>query len=246
MTTFAVPFHLDEPLTPFTLPISAQTISPDLPDRTAWARMAVLYDAVAEAVRNDESPVVVCGDCTAALGVLAGMQRRGLDPAVVWFDAHGDMNTPRTTPSGYLGGMPLAVALGHGDRTVPHHLNLRRILPEQVLLVDARDLDPGERDLIAATPLRHVPIGGVSTWLVPEGPVYLHLDLDVLDPDELPGLRFPAPGGPSFGTFAEAVHAVVSTGRVAAVGIACTWLPEYDEDQRTQNILKATLSLLEP
>lgn len=246
MTYFAVPFHLDETLSRFTLPISAQTITTDLPpEGTAWARMAVLYEQVAAAVASHDSPVVFSGDCTTSLGVLAGLQRRGEDPAVVWFDAHGDMNTPQTSPSGYLGGMPLAMALGHGDRTVAHHLGLRRVLPEQVLLVDARDLDPGERELVAATPLRHVPISEVSTWLVPEGPVYLHLDLDVLDPEELPGLLYPTPGGSSFATFAEAVHAVVSTGRVAAVGVACTWHPQAGDDQRVQNVLKGVLSLLE-
>lgn len=246
MTHFAVPFHLDSALGHLTLPVSTQNIAPILPESTPWARMAVLYESVAEAVHRDERPVVISGDCTTALGTLAGLQRRGLDPAVVWFDAHGDLNTPRTSLSGYRGGMPLAMALGHGDRTVPRSLGLRRILPEQVLLVDARDLDPGERDLLAVAPVRHVPVGEASTWLVPDGPVYLHIDLDVLDPEEIGGLRFPAPGGPSVGTVIEAVRTVMSTGRVAAVGIACTCTPEHLDDQRTQNVLKAVLSITEP
>ncbi|HEX5493873.1 MAG TPA: arginase family protein [Mycobacteriales bacterium] len=208
--------------------------------------MAALYEQVAEAVHQDDRPVVLSGDCTTSLGTLTGLQRRGLDPAVVWFDAHGDLNTPRTSPSGYLGGMPLAIALGHGDRAVSRHLRLRRIQPEQVLLVDARDLDPGERELIAAAPIRHVPVGEVSTWLVPDGPVYLHVDLDVLDPEEIDGLRFPAPGGPSVGTVIEAIRTVMSTGRVVAVGIACALFPEHLDDQRTQNVLKAVLSIIEP
>ena len=246
MTHFAVPFHLDDFLSEFTLPVPAKTVAPMLPEAAGWARMAILYEEVAEAIRPDDRPVVVSGDCTTSLGTLAGLRRRGLDPAVVWFDAHGDLNTPRTSPSGYLGGMPLAMALGHGDRMGPRRLRLPRLQPEQVLLVDGRDLDPGERDLMAAVPVRHAPVGEMSTWLVPDGPVYLHLDLDVLDPEEIPGLRFPAPGGPSLGTVIEAVRTVMSTGRVVAVGIACTLLPDGFDDQRTQNVLKAVLSIIEP
>lgn len=248
MTYFAVPFHLDERLASFPLPIPAQILTPPPPsdaDTTPWDRMASLYEQVAEAVHNDERPVVFSGDCTTSLGVLAGLQRRDVEPAVVWFDAHGDLNTPQTTPSGYLGGMPLALALGHGDRTASHRLGLRRIQPEQVLLVDARELDPGEGELIAAAPLRHVPVGELSAWLVPEGPVYLHLDLDVLDPDELSGLRFPVTGGPNLSTVLEAVRTVVHTGRVVAVGIGVTTHPDELDEQRTQNILKAVLSVLD-
>lgn len=245
MTYFAVPFHLDVRLPAFPLPISARPIAPELPDGTVWERLAALYDRVADEVRADDAPVVLSGDCLTSLGVLAGLRRRGVEPAIVWFDAHGDLNTPETSPSGYLGGMPLALALGHGSDIVPASLGLPTALAEQVLLVDARDLGPGERELIAAAPLRHVPVGGVSSWLVPDGPVYLHVDLDILDPDEVPGMMYPVSGGPSLPTLLTAIRAVVSTGRVVSAGIAVTCQPGAVGESAVQDSVKDILAALE-
>lgn len=245
MSYYVVPFHVHERLPELVPPVPAAEIAPPLPAGRSWASLAHLYGEVAETVRYDERPVVLSGDCTTSMGVLAGLQRRGMDPAIVWFDAHGDFNTPQTTPSGYLGGMPLALALGLGEPTAPRMLGLRRIPAEQTLLVDGRDLDPGEADLIAGSGLRHVPIGEVSTWLVPDGPVYLHVDVDVLDPDEVPGLRYPAPGGPALGTVIDAVRTVASTGRIAAVGLGITVYPEHLDGDRLHDVLKAVLAVID-
>ena len=70
--------------------------------------MTLLHQAVADTVAQTARPLVLCGDCPAAVGVVAGLQRRHRDVAVVWLDAHGDFNTPGITTSGYLGGMALA------------------------------------------------------------------------------------------------------------------------------------------
>ena len=88
------------------IPVDRQ-ITVDLPASGTWQRMAVLYEAVAREVCSRELPVmVVSGDCTTSLAVIAGLQRAGRDVGIVWIDAHGDFNTEATTPSGYLGGMP--------------------------------------------------------------------------------------------------------------------------------------------
>ncbi|GAA5130877.1 hypothetical protein GCM10023320_53380 [Pseudonocardia adelaidensis] len=225
MTVIAVPFHLDDHLPDLELPLAAdRTIAPDLPPGTPWERMAVLYEEVAEAVADDARagrvPVVLSGDCTTSLGVVAGLQRAGRDPRVVWFDGHGDVQTPQTSTSGYLGGFPVRQLVGGSDRTAPERLGLRPVPERDVVLVDARDLDPPEAEYLARSGIRRVPVDRVAD--VGE-PVYLHVDVDVTSPDDLPGLLFPATGGPSLTAVTDAVRGVVARRGVAAVGIACTY-----------------------
>ncbi|HYH29396.1 MAG TPA: arginase family protein [Pseudonocardia sp.] len=227
MTLIAVPFHLDEHLPELELPLpAARTIAPALPPGTPWERMSVLHEEVATAIAAEAGagrvPVVLSGDCTTALGVVAGLQRAGPDPGVVWFDAHGDVQTPETSTSGYLGGFPLRQLVGGSDRTVPDRLGLRAVAEQDVVLVDARDLDPPEERFLAGSAIRRVPVGEVAP---PTGPVYLHVDVDVVDPRDLPGLLFPSPGGPALPAVADAVHRVLGAGGVAAIGLACTYRP---------------------
>jgi arginase len=227
VTVIAVPFHLDEHLPDLDLPLApGRTIALDLPPGTPWERMAVLYeevaDAVATEVRAGRVPVVVSGDCTTSLGVVAGLQRAGRDPHVVWFDGHADVQTPETTSSGYLGGFPVRQLVGGSDRTTPDRLGLRPVPEEHVVLVDVRDQDPPEVEYLARSAIRQVAVEEVG-GVLPPGPVYLHVDVDVTNPDDLPGLLIPAQGGPSLAAVTEAVRAVVAAGGVAAVGIACTY-----------------------
>src|SRR6266536_6491346 len=77
---------------------------------------ALLYQAVADTLARAARPLLLSGDCTTALGAVAGLQRRKRDVAVVWLDGHGDFNTPATTITGYLGGMPLAMLAGRAPR----------------------------------------------------------------------------------------------------------------------------------
>jgi arginase len=232
VTTILAPYHLAD-----------HTVVTSLPPGAPWARMAVQYDAVAdkvaEAVRGGERPTVVSGDCTTALGTVAGLQRAGLDPAIIWFDAHGDLQSPETTASGYLGGMPLRLLVGHRRDIIADRLGLRDIPEERVLLVDARDLDPPEADYLSSSAIRRSTVEGLTGDLLPEGPLYLHVDFDVVDPDELPGLLFPAPGGPAFETVAGAIRRVLATGRVAAFGGACTWHPGQGSPERVHPLLQS-------
>ncbi len=227
MTVIAVPFHLDEHLPSFEPPLRpGRTIEPDLPTGTPWDRMAVLYEQVAAAVAQDvadgQVPVVLSGDCTTSLGVVAGVQRSGVDPVLVWLDAHGDVQSPETSASGYLGGMPIRQLVGGADRTTPDALGLRTVAEADVVLVDGRDLDPPEAEFLAGSAIRQVPVGAIPA---PERPCYLHIDVDVADPAELPGLLFPVPGGPPLTEIGQAVAAVLSTGNVVAIGLACTYRP---------------------
>jgi arginase len=223
MTVLSVPFHLDEPLPGFAPPVPPdEVVAPVLPAGTPWERMAALYAEVADAVGVGEPQVVLSGDCTTALAVVAGLQRGGVDPTLVWFDAHGDLQTPQTSASGYLGGFALRQLVGGADRLVPDRLGLRPLPESDVLLVDARDLDPPEAEFLAASAIRHVSVGSVVDAL-PDAPVHLHLDADVVDPRDVPDLLFPAPGGPRLPDVLGAVRAVLATCPVVAVTVGCTW-----------------------
>ncbi|MDG4826058.1 arginase family protein [Asanoa sp. WMMD1127] len=146
MTIIRVPFHQDERLPDDSVPVGGETVEPALPDGAIWERLTALHDAVADRVarqiRAGAVPTVVSGDCLVALGTVAGVQRAGVDPGLVWFDAHGDVHTLDTTTSGYLGGLSLRLALGAHPDLVAGPLGLRPV--ERALLVGARDLDPAE------------------------------------------------------------------------------------------------------
>ncbi len=243
-----VPYHLDEWLPALDLPLDgAQTITVTLPSGDVWDRLAALYQAVAgpvgSAVTGGDVPLVLSGDCTTALGTVAGLQAAATQPAVVWFDAHGDVQTLETTTSGYLGGLPLRLLAGYRPELIATRLGLTAVPEQRILLTGARDLDPPEATYLASSRIHRAEVTGLTAADLPAGPLYLHVDLDVIDAAQLPGLRYPAPGGPSMDQVAHAVRLIMDTGRVAAVGLACTWHPGHAAAARVQQPLAAALGL---
>jgi arginase len=193
-----------------TLPPGAVTI-PGSPGATGrpWADLAGVYAGLRDAVAAAAAPpVMLSGDCVASLAVIAGQQRRGIRPGLVWFDAHGDFHTEATTASGYLGGLPLAKAVGRGDLTLPAALGMTPLTEDSVLLADGRDLDPPEETALASSRVLRARVTELGTVALPDDPVIVHVDLDVIDPAELAGLRFPAADGPSLQAVAAGVAAV--------------------------------------
>lgn len=222
MTVIISPFHLDERLDgPWPLEADA-TIDPSLPAASAWERMAVIAigisEAVARAAGSGAVPIVLSGDCVASLAVVAGVQAAGIDPTLVWLDAHGDVQSPETSASGYLGGMPIRQLVGAADRTVPDALGLQPIDEADVVLLDGRDLDPPEAAYLAASRIRHLPLQPV---VVP-CPVVLHVDLDVVDAGDAPGLLFPVLDGPSLDMVVGVLQQFLERNDVVAISLACT------------------------
>jgi len=236
------PWHLDEHIPAFPVPASAtETICPSLPAGSVPARMSLLHQAVAGAVARAARPLVLSGDCPTALGAVAGLQRRYRDLAVVWLDAHGDFNTPAISISGYLGGMALAMLTGRAPELFGDALGLRPVADTDVVLADARDLDPAERDALTVSQVRRVPADPAAITSALDGlgrmPVYLHLDVDVIDSAQLPGLRFPSGPGPALTQIEECLAAVCTTADVRAACIACAWLPDHIRDQTTREAI---------
>ena len=116
------PYFLDQPIHELKELAQSNWIvnEQQLPDTNKQSRMSLLHKEIAkhvsEAIINGEVPMSIAGDCCTAIGVMAGLQRVGIEPLFVWFDAHGDFNTWETTPSGFLGGMPLAMIAGLGQQ----------------------------------------------------------------------------------------------------------------------------------
>jgi arginase len=239
--------------------VTARRVAPELPGDppppeqrpdAQWPRLQVLYQELAAAVQQEIAagpaggPVsVVVGDCCAVLGSLAGMQRAGVDPGIVWFDAHGVVHTLASSTSGYLGGMPLRMAVGGDPEVLAGPLGIRPLPEDRVALVDARDLDPGEVEYLATAAIRRLPVPEVDGGLLGDLPLLVHVDLDVVDAGELTGVRFPAPDGPSTGEVVAAIRRLLDTGRVAVLELSCPWYPptSADEDRVRASLLASLL-----
>jgi arginase len=111
-------------------------------------------------------------------------------------------------------------------------LGAQPVAEDQAVLVDARDLDPPEARYLATSSVRRSAVADLDVATLPEGPLILHIDVDVTDPGDLPGLLVPALGGPRSAQVVAAAHRVLATGRVAVLDIACPWHPATDDSTR--------------
>lgn len=212
------------------------------------ARIAAVHRPLATLVENavasGHRPISIGGDCCQTLAVRAGLQRAGVDPVLVWLDAHGDFNTRETSPSGFIGGMPLAMHVGRGDMTLMQQLALQPMAEADVVLSDARDLDPGERVSLERSAVTHVTRVEDVLARLPEGrPIYVHLDVDVIDARETPAMSYPVNGGPSLAAMMTTAARIRETGNLVAVSMT-TWALDRDEDRRTERACLAVLDAL--
>ena len=148
-------------------------------------------------------PIVLGGCCCAQVGGATGVARRVARLALVWIDAHGDLNTPETSPSGNLWGMPFRMLLDEGV-----------VAAENAALVGARNLDPPESEFVE----RHGIDDSLDRALAGADAVYVALDLDVLEPSEVDVL-IPEPGGPSADEIEDLLRDIRSRSVVAGIGI---------------------------
>src|SRR5262249_33585579 len=167
-----------------------------------------LADLVAEAAGNGSIPLVLGGDHSVALGTLGGLHRAYGPGGGIWLDAHGDLNSPETSPSGNVHGMVLAAALGRaGDRFLGDGWDLPALVPNRTALVGVRPLDDRERELLRELDALVFTLSDVDRLGVERavrealahvaGPGFAHvsLDMDVVDPDSAPGVGTPVRGG---------------------------------------------------
>jgi len=210
----------------------------------------IVASIVRHAIEAERFPLVLAGGCDVSKGILSGFDHGQC--GVVWFDAHGDFNTPETTTTGYLDGMSLAVITGHCYRSYWAQIGNSTPIPETAtLLLGVRDMDPAEKERLDHSAIQVVKWregkaqGDVQVALdtlaqrVPE--VYLHIDADSLDPQVAPGVGYPVPGGLSLEDMEESIRAVFARFRVRAATLA-VYDPDRDQDDKT---LRAGLRIIE-
>lgn len=171
-----------------------------------------LAEMVDREISNNRFPLVLGGDHSIAIGSLAGISKHYENLGVIWYDAHGDLNSGETSPSGNIHGMPLAVSLGIGQEKLTNILDYQpKIKPENIVIIGARSLDPGEKELIKESGIKvysmheidrmgmtKVMTETIDYLRVRTDGVHLSLDLDGLDPEEAPGVGTPVIGGLSY------------------------------------------------
>ena len=182
--------------------VEAAALPLDYPEVSVVEEETLAMQTLAVASDLPARPLVLGGCCCAHVGVVEGLAARHGRVAVLWLDAHGDLNTPESSPSGDEWGMPLRTLLDRGT-----------IAAADVVLWGARSLDPPEREFIAAAGIGDDP----GALLERAEAVYVALDCDVLDPDEL-AVFMPEPGGPSLDQLAQLLTEVRESGKLVGVG----------------------------
>jgi len=191
-----------------------------------------IAELVADAAGEGFIPIVLGGDHSVGLGTLGGLRQAHGPGGVIWIDAHGDLNSPETSPSGNVHGMVLAAALGlAGDRFREDGWNLPALAPGRVALIGVRSLDEGEREVLKKLDARIFTMSDVDRLGVERtvrealahaaGPGFVHisLDMDVVDPDVAPGVGTPVRGGLSYREAHLAFELIAESGLASSLDV---------------------------
>ncbi|MBU3107623.1 arginase [Clostridium gasigenes] len=208
-----------------------------------------LANKVYSALENNTLPITIGGDHSLALGSVAGTSKyHGNDNiAVVWVDAHGDINTDETTPSGNIHGMPLAASMGIGHSDLTNlYFNGQKVKPENIFLLGVRDLDIGELELISKNNLnlwkiQDIQYKGINTVLDEFkaslkdkniNNIHLSFDIDGLDPSYVPGTGTPVENGLTFLEGQNILETILDTNLVRSIDFV-EFNPALDKNNRT-------------
>lgn len=208
-----------------------------------------LAEKVDQVVEKGSFPLVLGGDHSIAMGTLAGLAKHYNNMGVIWYDAHGDLNTADSSPSGNIHGMPLAVSLGIGhEKLTSIHGDEPKVKPENIVIIGARSLDEGERVLIEEKGIKVYTMHEVDrmgmTQVMDESieylkdrtdGVHLSLDLDGLDPNEAPGVGTPVLGGLSYRESHLAMEMLYQSGMITSAEFVEV-NPILDEKNKTATV----------
>jgi len=220
---------------------------PDSYDADLSASRGCLLEAggqVDDALDGGGVPVILAPECSVALTTVPTALRHRPEAKVLWLDAHGDFNTPETTASGYLGGMSLAGACGQWDAG----LGVEGVDPSRVVLAGVRELDDPERVALERSDATVIGASTVETLVavsnaLERSPVFIHLDLDVIDPEHFPA-QFPAPGGLAPERLLDVLEAVA--GECELVGLEITAFEAPDDPDERSAAAAVAIDVVEP
>ena len=234
-----------------TKPVSATALTADEEKAYgSWNKLALasgdLAKLVSEERRSGYLPVGLLANCNGMLGMLSGLQHSGpgakpLRVGMVFIDAHGDFNTPETTLSGMLGGMPVAIAAGQCLTRMRLKAGLEPALPTRhIVEMCVRDTDPLEQELLDRSDIQQLTLEDVRTRSANlhremkrlsevTDVIYIHVDMDALDPREVSGHPLTVPGGPTSVELAAALTEMFKYEKVAAFGVASTPFDDHDK-----------------
>lgn len=190
-----------------------------------------IYDAGHKVVKSSHFPLFIGGDHSIAVGTVAAVTND--EPTgLIWMDAHGDFNTPQTSPSGNIHGMPLAALIGEGHQSLVNVGKAgAKILPENVVMIGQRDLDPSEKRRLKSSgitvfTMREIDEQGISTVankalmkLMHLKRIHLTVDMDALDPVEAPGVGTPVPGGITYREAHLLMEILADSGKITSMDL---------------------------
>lgn len=217
---------------------------------TGFAVASAVAQKVGEAVKAGRFPIVLAGNCLTTVGAVAGEAA----DSIVWADQHGDLNTPETTTSGFLDGTALSAVLGQCWHAMAMAVpGFAAVDPSRCLLVDARDLDAAEKEILARLSIRRAPCAdapALAGKLAADGTrrTHLHIDLDVLDPDVLQANRYTWPGGPDPDRLQQVVSDLAAQLPVVGMTVSAydpAYDPQGDVPPVVGRLLVGTLETLE-
>ena len=198
---------------------------------------------VDDALSGGNTPVLLAADCSVSVTTLPAAIRIRPEGRVLWLDAHGDYNTPATSGSGYLGGMCLAAAAGEWDAGLGDPMPA-----ERVVLAGIRDLDAGERELLEQSAATVIGASTVETLVAVKNaldgaPIFVHLDLDVIDPEHFPA-AVPAPNGLHPDKLYDLIDSVLEDSEL--LGLEITNFAVPDDDEESAVATETAMHVLEP
>ena len=192
-----------------------------------------IASAVMTTRENNEFPLILSGNCNSSIGTISGLGIRRI--GIVWFDAHGDFNTPETTRSGFFYGMALGVITVRCSQRVSESIPGFRTVPDnRIALVGARSFDPGESAALGNSEVTVVPVDEISNLramidTLDADEIYLHVDLDVLDSTEAKANTYAITGGLTSSQLADAIRVLGKRFRICAAAITA-YDPSADTD----------------
>lgn len=217
-----------------------------------------LTKKVEEIVRKKSFPLVLGGDHSIAIGTIAGLATHYKNLGVIWYDAHADLNTPETSPSGNIHGMPLAISIGLGDEALVNINQMSpKIKPKNIVIIGARSIDEGERRLIKEKGIKIYTMHEIDrlgmTKVIEEtiqylrsrhvDGVHLSLDLDALDPLYTPGVGTPVAGGVTYRESHLAMEMLEEAGFITSAEFVEV-NPILDERNKTADVAVALMGSL--